>query len=105
MAASAAAWSATPGPHFRAMRLSGKSRIICNCVWTTTAPNGAHVLAAIARDAGGNVATSAGVTVTVANITPPLPNLPAVPQLPPPPVGLPDPGARAGDVLDYLLGP
>jgi len=34
---------------------------------TTTTGNGAHVLTAVARDAAGNVATSAGVTVTVAN--------------------------------------
>ena len=34
---------------------------------TTTTADGAHVLTAVARDAAGNVATSAGVTVTVAN--------------------------------------
>ena len=34
---------------------------------TTTAPDGAHVLTAVARDAAGNKTTSAGVTVTVAN--------------------------------------
>ena len=34
---------------------------------TTTAPDGGHVLTAVARDAAGNRATSAGVTVTVAN--------------------------------------
>ena len=34
---------------------------------TTTAPIGAHTLTALARDAAGNVATSAGVDVTVAN--------------------------------------
>ena len=34
---------------------------------TTTAPDGIHVLTAVARDAAGNRATSAGVTVTVAN--------------------------------------
>src|SRR5207245_5261128 len=36
---------------------------------TTTAPDGGHVLTAVARDAAGNRATSAGVTVTVANAT------------------------------------
>jgi YD repeat-containing protein len=37
--------------------------------WDTTAavPNGAHVLKARARDAAGNVTTSAGVSVTVSN--------------------------------------
>ena len=34
---------------------------------TTTAPDGIHVLTAVARDAAGNKTTSAGVTVTVAN--------------------------------------
>lgn len=34
---------------------------------TTTTPNGVHVLTAVARDAAGNKATSAGLTVTVAN--------------------------------------
>ena len=34
---------------------------------TTTAPDGVHVLTAVARDAAGNKTTSAGVTVTVAN--------------------------------------
>jgi Big-like domain-containing protein/glucodextranase-like protein len=34
---------------------------------TTTTTNGAHVLTAVARDAAGNTATSAGTTVTVAN--------------------------------------
>jgi hypothetical protein len=37
---------------------------------TTTTTNGAHVLTAAARDATGNTATSAGITVTVANATP-----------------------------------
>jgi hypothetical protein len=38
--------------------------------WNTTmVSDGAHVLTAAARDAAGNVATSAGVTVTVANAT------------------------------------
>jgi hypothetical protein len=38
--------------------------------WNTTAAvNGAHTLTAVARDAAGNVATSAAVTVTVANST------------------------------------
>ncbi len=38
--------------------------------WNTTAnADGAHVLSAVARDAAGNSATSAGVTVTVANGT------------------------------------
>jgi hypothetical protein len=40
--------------------------------WSTTASsNGSHTLAATARDAAGNVTTSAGVTVTVANDTTP----------------------------------
>jgi len=34
---------------------------------TTTVSDGAHVLTAVARDAAGNVSTSTGVTVTVAN--------------------------------------
>jgi glucose/arabinose dehydrogenase len=37
-------------------------------VWNTaTTPNGAHTLAAVARDASGNRTTSAGVTLTVQN--------------------------------------
>ena len=36
---------------------------------TTTTADGAHALTAVARDAAGNTATSAGVTVTVANAT------------------------------------
>lgn len=36
---------------------------------TTTAPDGPHVLTAVARDAASNASTSAGVTVTVANAT------------------------------------
>src|SRR5207245_4609334 len=40
--------------------------------WNTpTAANGSHILTAVARDAAGNVTTSAGVTVTVANDTTP----------------------------------
>ena len=41
---------------------------------TTTASNGSHTLTAVARDAAGNTATSAGVGVTVSNVvdsTPP----------------------------------
>src|SRR5436309_844777 len=38
---------------------------------TTTASNGSHTLTAVARDAAGNVTTSAGVTVTVSNDTTP----------------------------------
>jgi hypothetical protein len=34
---------------------------------TTTASNGSHTLTAVARDAAGNTAASAGVTVTVSN--------------------------------------
>jgi hypothetical protein len=34
---------------------------------TTTASNGSHVLTVVARDAAGNLTTSAGATVTVAN--------------------------------------
>jgi hypothetical protein len=38
-------------------------------LWNTaTAPNGPHMLAATARDAAGNVATSVGVVVTVNNV-------------------------------------
>src|SRR5207247_1366393 len=37
---------------------------------TTTAPNGTHTLTAVARDAAGNTATSATVTVTVSNTAP-----------------------------------
>ena len=44
---------------------------------TTTTSNGSHTLTAVARDAAGNRATSAPVTVTVANNAPPPP--------PPPP--------------------
>jgi len=42
--------------------------------WSTAGavPNGAHVLAAVASDAAGNVATSSAVTVTVANAAPTL---------------------------------
>jgi hypothetical protein len=38
---------------------------------TTTAVNGSHTLTAVARDAAGNTATSAPVTVTVSNTAPP----------------------------------
>jgi hypothetical protein len=38
---------------------------------TTTAAGGSHTLTAIARDAAGNIGTSAAVTVTVVNDTPP----------------------------------
>jgi hypothetical protein len=38
---------------------------------TTTASDGSHTLAAVARDAAGNRTTSAGVTVTVSNAPPP----------------------------------
>ncbi len=38
---------------------------------TTTASNGSHTLTAVARDAAGNITTSAAVTVTVSNTTPP----------------------------------
>jgi hypothetical protein len=37
---------------------------------TATASNGSHTLTAVARDASGNTATSAGVTVTVDNLPP-----------------------------------
>ena len=40
---------------------------------TSTAPNGSHALSAVARDAAGNSAASATVTVTVANGVPPPP--------------------------------
>src|SRR5207247_1791934 len=40
---------------------------------TTTAANGSHTVTATARDAAGNVATSAAVTVTVSNdLVPPI---------------------------------
>src|SRR5206468_2194476 len=40
---------------------------------TATAANGSHTLTAVARDAAGNVATSAAVTVTVSNdLVPPI---------------------------------
>src|SRR5207237_1109775 len=40
--------------------------------WNTTgAANGSHTLTAVARDAAGNVKTSAGVTMTVSNTIPP----------------------------------
>jgi len=38
---------------------------------TTTAPNGAHTLTAVARDAGGNIGTAPPVGVTVRNDTTP----------------------------------
>ena len=38
---------------------------------STTTANGSHTLTAVARDAAGNLATSAGVLVTVANTAPP----------------------------------
>src|SRR5207247_2203707 len=38
---------------------------------TTTASNGSHTLTAVARDAAGNTATAAAVTVTVSNDTTP----------------------------------
>ena len=41
---------------------------------TTTAANGTHTLTAVARDAAGNRTTSAPVTVTVSNGTPPPPS-------------------------------
>ena len=42
--------------------------------WNTTATsNGSHALTAVARDAAGNQRTSAAVTVTVSNVTPPPP--------------------------------
>src|SRR5204862_234615 len=45
---------------------------------TTTAANGTHTVAARARDASGNVATSAAVTFTVSNdLTPPTVSLTA----------------------------
>jgi carbon monoxide dehydrogenase subunit G len=37
---------------------------------TTTAPNGSHTLAAVARDAAGNMTTSTAVSVTVSNVLP-----------------------------------
>jgi len=57
---------------------------------TSTATNGSHVLTSVARDAAGNVTTSAGRTVTVSNgssATPP----PAPPPAPPPPPPAPPP--------------
>src|SRR5207249_3265045 len=47
---------------------TGDTSAPCSVAWnTTTAANGTHTLAARARDASGNVATSAAVTVTVFN--------------------------------------
>jgi len=47
-------------------------------VWnTTTTANGSHTLTAVARDAGGNTTTSAGVSVTVSNSAGAWPNEPA----------------------------
>lgn len=40
---------------------------------TTTASNGSHTLTAVARDGSGNTASSAPVSVTVANVAPPPP--------------------------------
>jgi hypothetical protein len=45
---------------------------------TTTATNGSHTLTARARDAAGNISTSAPVTVTVANGPPPDTTVPTV---------------------------
>jgi YD repeat-containing protein len=38
---------------------------------TASVANGSHTLTALARDGAGNTATSAGVSVTVSNVTPP----------------------------------
>jgi hypothetical protein len=47
--------------------------------WDSTGvANGSHVIRAVARDAAGNVGTSAPVTVTVANTTPQQPSAPTV---------------------------
>ena len=53
---------------------------------TTTATNGTHALRAVARDAAGNVTTSAAVNVTVAN---------PVPDTTPPTVSVSSPAAGA----------
>src|SRR5204862_447978 len=53
---------------------------------TTTASNGSHSLAAVARDAAGNQTTSAAVTVTVNNVPP---------DTTPPTVSISSPGAGA----------
>ena len=45
---------------------------------TTTIPNGSYTFTAIARDAAGNVSTSAPITVTVANAPPPDTTAPTV---------------------------
>jgi len=45
---------------------------------TTTFANGSHTLTAVARDAAGNVRTSAPVTITVSNAPPPDTTLPTV---------------------------
>src|SRR5439155_16027981 len=42
---------------------------------STTATNGPHTLTAVARDAAGNTTTSAGVSVTVNNTGPALPDV------------------------------
>ena len=40
---------------------------------STSVPDGSHTITALARDAAGNTATSAAVTVTVSNAPPPPP--------------------------------
>ena len=47
---------------------------------TRSAPNGSHVIGAVARDAAGNSASAAPVTVTVANGPPPPPPPPSATQ-------------------------
>src|SRR5207253_11188601 len=49
---------------------------------TTTAANAAHTMTAVARDAAGNTATAAAISVTVANDTTP-PTSSATPSPPP----------------------
>ncbi len=47
-------------------------------VWNTaTAANGNHTVAAVAKDAAGNTASSGSVAVTVNNATPPVVSLTA----------------------------
>ena len=76
---------------------------------TTTVANGSHTLTAVARDAAGNIKTSAGLQVTVANIGNSAPVLNGAPT-----VGAPDPDTGTvtgsftvteadGDLLSYSI--
>jgi len=76
---------------------------------TTTVADGSHTLTAVARDAAGNIKTSAGLQVTVANIGNSAPVLNGAPT-----VGAPDPDTGTvtgsftvteadGDLLSYSI--